>query len=98
MVVLLLGNIIALTCKYSKINFLSFEISISLACIACIPAILSFYVYFTTEFEIEDEDKKEDDNMVKEHISRIISFEFFIISPIACFFFLHICSIDYELF
>ena len=58
-----------------------------MACIACIPAILSFYVYFETEFEIEDEDKKEDDNMVKEHISRIISFGFFIISPIACFFY-----------
>lgn len=85
--IVILGNVIALICKYSKINFLSFEVSISLACIACIPAILSFYIYFATEFEKEDEKKEKDDKYIKEDISSIISYEFFIISPIALFFY-----------
>lgn len=85
--IVILGNVIALICKYGKIDFLSFEISISLACVACIPAILSFYFYFATEFEIEDDKKIENKKSITQDISGVITYEFYVISPIAWFFY-----------
>lgn len=57
--IVIISNRIDIACEYHKKGFLSFGSSISLVCAACLPAILSLYVFFIFEFGINDDHYKE---------------------------------------
>lgn len=49
--IVIISNSIAIACEYQKKGFLSFESSIVLVCAACVPAVVSLYIYFIFEFD-----------------------------------------------
>ena len=58
----IISTVISLVCKYKKTGFLSFEVSVSLVIIACIPAILSLYTFFGCDFELGGDEEEDDDD------------------------------------
>lgn len=77
-----ISNIAILCAIYKKIQRFNFAASISLVVIACLPAIISMYVFFILDFGVDDDD---DDYEYKPLI--YVGYFTRIITPIAWFFY-----------
>lgn len=83
--IIITGNTIALVCKYTHTAFISFKWFLLLVCAAFLLAVVAFYVYFATEFQIEEDDPVKKEERVK--LSIYVTIFFMAITPIAWFFF-----------
>lgn len=81
--IVIIANIIALVCHYNDNIFLSFYASLAIVCSACLPAIVSLFIFFAFDFEIDDKpcyDSPEDS-------SEVMSVVFLVMTPLSLFFY-----------
>ena len=85
--IIIISNSLAIAFEYNKIESLSFGSSIGIVIAACIPAIVSLYVYFGIDFDMPSDEDKKIKSDISNDVSEILLYFFLGLAPFAWTFF-----------
>lgn len=86
--IVIISNVIAIVCNYKNTGFLSFNWCLALVIVACLPAVISLYVFFAADFRYEEADSDSSSYGVdKEEATYFLSLYFKVAMPFVCLFF-----------